>query len=86
MEYKKSRIDDPYLFYKPKPRITGLRASAMNFVLRIGAVAACPGDDIAMVAASSSNALDSHSENPAALLYKRPEVSGPILIYKGNIN
>lgn len=85
MRPKESALDIPEIFYKPahKEQVSGPSKWVLNTVLRVGTLMMCPGDDIAMVIASSSNAFDSHSSSPSAILYETPRLPRPITIYIG---
>ncbi|MBP9716448.1 MAG: hypothetical protein KBD51_00740 [Candidatus Levybacteria bacterium] len=83
MRPKETLLGNSDIFFKPVSgkRITGPKAWALNTALRFGALVMCPGDDIAMIAASSSNAIDPHTFSPAAILYESPKLTKPKFVY-----
>ncbi len=83
MRPKETLLKNSDIFFNPAPekRIAGPKAWALSTVLRIGALMMCPGDDIAMIAASTSNAIDPHAASPAAILYESPRLTRPKFVY-----
>lgn len=74
MDYKRSRVEDPYLFFKPltsEKRVGGIRGFAINFALRIGAFMMCPGDDFVVLSGASSTAGQPELP-PMGILYEHP--------------